>query len=110
MTIRKTDIHKEKLEVIGRLVKQHRRIMGDLSCRTRWGFIRSSYDIGLPVGWISERSLANIENGLNMPSIITLYNIARACQIEPEQLFLEVARILDEPIGYETVSMDRDLE
>jgi len=99
----------DKLAAIGRIIKQHRQDLVDLTPPTRVGFISAGWDMGLPIGWISEKSLANIENGYNLPSLTTLYNIAIACQIDPETLFMEVAQTLssfnrptDKPIANTT--------
>jgi transcriptional regulator with XRE-family HTH domain len=78
------------LKEIGATVKRHRKEL-TLNPPTRAEFINSGADFGLSPYWITEKSLANIENGLNMPSLRTLHTLSIALQIEPETLFAEVS-------------------
>lgn len=99
MTIRRKPAHQteirdhDKLMAVGRIIKKHRTDLIDIEPSTRWGFIEAAWK-SLPNDWISEKSLANIENGHNLPSLTTLYSLAIAFQIDPEDLFAEIARAL----------------
>ena len=90
MTVRKKDTDDPALRRVGAIIKRHRRELLDIK-PSRQDFISEAECSGLRVGWISEKSLANIENGYNFPSLPTLYNLAIACQISPADLFGEVA-------------------
>lgn len=79
---------------IGNIIKMHRKDMVDIKPYTREGFINYAAEAGLWQSWISEKSLANIENGLNMPTLKTLYNLAIGFQIDPRDLFREISDIL----------------
>lgn len=76
---------------IGRIIKRHRKNLVDMDPPTRETFIASGYEIGLPINWITEKSLANIENGLNMPSLRTLYNLSVVLQLDTVELFSEIS-------------------
>ena len=77
---------------IGSIIKQLRKSLTYVTPPTREGFINAGSDLGLPADWITEKSLANIENGLNMPSLRTLYNLSIALQIDVTDLFVEISR------------------
>ncbi len=89
MTVRKKDLN-PALRRVGAIIKRHRIELIDIK-PSRSDFIIDAVSSGLRADWISEKSLANIENGYNFPSLPTLYNLAIACQISPEDLFEEVA-------------------
>ena len=76
---------------IGGIIKQHRKDLTDIKPPTRQGFILAAMD-RLPSNWITEKSLSNIENGLNMPSLRTLYNLSIAFQMDATDLFIEVSQ------------------
>lgn len=107
MTVRKKDMN-PALRRVGAIVKRHRRDLIDVK-PTRTAFIEEGESSGLSYAWISEKSLANIENGYNFPSLPTLYNLAIACQMDPVDLFEEVAEAFsahDSPYGS---LMDEDI-
>lgn len=79
---------------IGRLIEQLRLELIDIEPRTRRGFIETATDYGLPVGWISEKTLMNIEKGYNLPSLQTIHNLAVALQRDPIELFTQIEAIL----------------
>ncbi len=89
MTVRKKDLN-PALRRVGTIIKRHRIDLIDIN-PSRSDFILAATSSGLRADWISEKSLANIENGYNFPSLPTLYNLAIACQISPADLFEEVA-------------------
>lgn len=101
MTVRRKPAHQTeirdhaKLITVGRIIKKHRMDLTDIEPSTRWRFIEESWKL-LPIDWISEKSLANIENGYNLPSLTTLHNLAIACQVAPEDLFAEIGRALSD--------------
>ena len=88
-TVRKKDLDPAWRRV-GAIVKRHRRDLIDIK-PSRSDFILAAVSSGLRADWISEKSLANIENGYNFPSLRTLYKLAIACQMSPMDLFEEVA-------------------
>ncbi|MBI0151013.1 helix-turn-helix domain-containing protein [Bifidobacterium sp. M0353] len=77
---------------IGEIIKQLRKSLTDVNPPTREGFIDAGSDLGLPADWITEKSLANIENGLNMPSLRTLYNLSIALQTDTTELFIKISQ------------------
>ena len=89
MTVRKKDLN-PALRRVGTIIKRHRIDLIDIN-PSRSDFILAATSSGLRADWISEKSLANIENGYNFPSLPTLYTLAIACQISPADLFEEVA-------------------
>ncbi|EEZ90110.1 hypothetical protein HMPREF0578_0014 [Mobiluncus mulieris 28-1] len=81
----------EVLKEVGQILYRHRRDLTDYPS-SRMAFIEEATKLGLlEPGWISEKSLANLENGNNLPSIETLCRLALALQIDRTQLFDEVA-------------------
>lgn len=76
---------------IGQIIKQHRKDLIDIDPPTREGFILSGYESGLSPNWITEKSLANIENGANMPSLRTVYNLSVVLQLDTQELFSEIS-------------------
>ncbi|PXY80806.1 XRE family transcriptional regulator [Bifidobacterium indicum] len=97
MTVRRRDKPTNPADIpvmtkIGRVVKQHRKDLTDIKPSTRQSFILAAIDLGLPDNWITEKSLSNIENGLNMPSLRTLYNLSIALQIDATDLFIEISQ------------------
>lgn len=103
MTVRKKDLN-PALRRVGAIIKHHRLDLIDIR-PSRSDFILDAVSSGLRADWISEKSLANIENGYNFPSLPTLYNLAIACQVSPADLFEEVAGAFS---AYD--STDDDLE
>ena len=107
MTVRKKP-RNPALRQVGRIIKRHRRDLIDIKPATRAAFISEAESSGLCYAWISEKSLANIENGYNFPSLPTLYNLAIACQIDPPELFKEVAEEFSQHDPSSSSSMDED--
>lgn len=65
---------------IGKIIREHRLSLADKNSREE--FISSAENEGLvPYGWISVKTLSNIENGKNMPSLKTLKYISLALQM-----------------------------
>ncbi|MBA1392359.1 XRE family transcriptional regulator [Lactobacillus sp. XV13L] len=44
----------------------------------------------LPADWLSEKSLTNIENGRNLPSIVTLKALSAALEVDFIDLIKEI--------------------
>lgn len=102
MTIRKTKKQNIKsikesnaIKRIGTIIKQHRLELTDIA-KTREKFVYADH-VGLDPDWISVKSLANIENGKNLPSILTLFKLATALQVDARDLFREVADAIIDP-------------
>lgn len=81
MTVRKKDLN-PALRRVGAIIKRHRIELIDIK-PSRSDFIIDAVSSGLRADWISEKSLANIENGYNFPSLPTLYNLAIAARYRP---------------------------
>ena len=70
---------------------QKRRYSMDMQNQSRQYFIDSSVSKGLlPAEWISEKSLTNIENGYNLPSLETLYKLSVALETDITDLMNEI--------------------
>ena len=86
MTERK--ILDEKLIKLGNIIRERRE---DLQYSSRVAFIEDVVDTNLlPEGWISEKTLTNIEGGYNLPSLNTLKNLSIALQVDFEDLVREI--------------------
>lgn len=82
------------LAAVGAVFAKRRADLVDFP-KSRKGFIEEVANLGiLEPGWISEKALANIETGKNLPSIETLCMLARALQVDQTELFDEVASAL----------------
>lgn len=75
---------------IGKIIESHRKALS-LKKSARQFFIddRAKNNL-LPFEWISEKSLANIENGYNLPSLVTLKLLSVALEIEFIDLIKEI--------------------
>ncbi|RHW53257.1 helix-turn-helix domain-containing protein [Lactobacillus bombicola] len=77
-------------EEIGKIIKKYRLSL-NLKNSSRESFINYSIDAGLvPEGWISTKSLGNIERGQNTPSLHTLKLLATALDINFIDLINEI--------------------
>lgn len=75
--------------IIGSIIKKHR-IALNIS-KSRQGFIDDRIDVGmLPENWISDKTLTNIENGHNVPSLSTLKMLSYALEIDLIDLIIEI--------------------
>ena len=87
---------KEKTEMlirIGRLLEEKRKALGK-QYRSREQFIdKRSVEVFGGLDWISYRHLCNIEHGKNWISIEKLFILAAALDMEPGELFDEIAEI-----------------
>lgn len=79
---------------IGNIIADHRLAL-NLQHFGRQAFINNRVDIGLlPEGWISVKSLTNIENGNNIPSLPMLYQLSIALEIDFKQLVCSIEQYL----------------
>lgn len=70
---------------------QKRRYSMDMQNQSRQCFIDSCVNKGLlPAEWISEKTLTNIENGHNLPSLETLYKLSIALETDISDLMNEI--------------------
>lgn len=68
--------------LIGKVIHEYRLALS-LTNNSRQFFIDDRIRKNLlPHGWISEKSLANIENGHNMPSLLTLKLLSIALEVD----------------------------
>lgn len=75
---------------IGKVISNNRMNLS-LSHPGRQAFINDRVDLGLlPEGWLSVKSLANIENGYNLPSLSTLYELSVATEIDFPKLIQQL--------------------
>lgn len=86
----------QAMHLLGSFIKHRRETLNDVGVAEHGRHSRAEFILDAPfeVGnrlWISEKSLANIENGRNMPSLLTLYHLATALQMSPEDLFSAAA-------------------
>lgn len=72
---------------IGEIIRNHRKNYAEKMTMEK--FIDQATDL-LGENWISVRSLSNIENGYNLPSLITLKNLATALQVNLDDLIDEI--------------------
>ena len=80
----------KKLIYIGQILKNHREAL-NLVPSSRGFFIEDREQKKLlNYGWISEKTLANIENGHNLPSLITLKKLAVALEVSFIKLIQEI--------------------
>lgn len=88
MTVRQLVDSQDDAHRIGCIIKKYRKRLTDI--HSRYAFIELGCDLGLDPNWISEKSLASIENGLNMPSLITLHNLVIALQVDQTDFLNEI--------------------
>lgn len=72
---------------IGKIIRNHRKNYAEKMTMEK--FIDQASNL-LGENWISVRSLSNIENGYNLPSLITLKNLSTALQIDLTDLINEI--------------------
>lgn len=90
MSIRKK--YDEKNVLIGQLLIEKRK---NICGGSRESFIdERSRTIFSDEQWISLRHLANLEEGKTLPSLEMLIKLAYAFEIDPEELFVEICKIL----------------
>lgn len=78
----KKQILTENAIKLGNIIKDYRLALS-LEKKSRQYFIDDRVKMQLlPVDWISEKSLTNIENGYNMPSLVTLKYLSIALEVE----------------------------
>lgn len=78
------------LLLIGQIIKKHREELS-LTPSSRQFFIEDREQKNLlNYGWISEKTLTNIENGHNLPSLITLKKLAVALEVSFTTLIEEI--------------------
>lgn len=84
----------ENIIEIGKIIKSHRKSLITKNT-SRDYFISDRISMGLlPDGWISEKTLSNIENGRNLPSLITLKKLSIALEIDFIDLVKEIEKYL----------------
>lgn len=83
--------YNEDIYKIGQILKNHR-LRLSLSNSSRQFFIEDRIKKGLlEDGEISEKTLSNIENGYNLPNLITLKYLAVALEVDFIELIREIA-------------------
>lgn len=94
MTKRILKSRSRNLIQIGEIIKKHRLHLS-LKKKSRSFFIDDRVNKGLlEPEWISEKTLSNIENGYNMPSLSTLKLLAIALEVD----FIELVKEIEEYI------------
>lgn len=92
MTKKKQENQQENLLKIGEIIKEHR-LQLSLKKISRSSFIDDRIAKGLlESNWISEKTLSNIENGYNMPSLPTLKLLSTALEVD----FLDLIKEIEE--------------
>jgi transcriptional regulator with XRE-family HTH domain len=90
MTKKKRENQKSNILEIGKIIKKHR-LQLSLEKNSRALFIDDRVNKGLLNSeWISEKTLSNIENGYNMPSLPTLKLLSVALEVDFLELIKEV--------------------
>lgn len=75
---------------LGEIIKNYRLALS-LENKSRQYFINDRIDKQLlPVDWISEKSLTNIENGYNLPSLVTLKYLSIALEVDFSTLINDI--------------------
>lgn len=84
----KKQIATNNLKKIGNIIMNYRLTIEEGS---REKFIQSREELNmLPGGWISLKTLSNIENGYNMPSLTTLKILSTALEVDFVDLISEI--------------------
>jgi len=79
---------------IGEIIQSHRKaLLLNKSARQYFIDDRVNKNI-LPYDWISEKSLSNIENGYNMPSLSTLKLLSIALEVDFIDLLKEIENFI----------------
>lgn len=87
----KIKYYNEDIYKIGQILKNHRLCLS-LSNSSRQFFIEDRIKKGLlEDGQISEKTLSNIENGYNLPNLITLKYLSVALEVDFSELLKEIA-------------------
>lgn len=87
----KIKYYNEDIYKIGEILKNHR-LRLSLSSSSRQFFIEDRIKKGLlNDGEISEKTLSNIENGHNLPNLITLKYLSVALEVDFIELMKEIA-------------------
>lgn len=87
----KIKYYNEDIYKIGQILKNHR-LRLSLSNSSRQFFIEDRIKKGLlEDGEISEKTLSNIENGYNLPNLITLKYLSVALEVDFLELIREIA-------------------
>lgn len=87
----KIKYYNEDIYKIGQILKNHR-LRLSLSNSSRQFFIEDRIKKGLlEDGEISEKTLSNIENGYNLPNLITLKYLSVALEVDFFELIREIA-------------------
>lgn len=87
----KIKYYNEDIYKIGQILKNHR-LRLSLSNSSRQFFIEDRIKKGLlEDGEISEKTLSNIENGYNLPNLITLKYLSVALEVDFLELIKEIA-------------------
>jgi transcriptional regulator with XRE-family HTH domain len=90
MTKKKQENQKSNILEIGQIIKKHR-LQLSLEKNSRAFFIDDRINKGLMnPEWISEKTLSNIENGYNMPSLPTLKLLSVALEVDFLELIKEI--------------------
>lgn len=90
MTKRKNEDSVENLKIIGNIIYKHREGLS-LKKSSRRFFLDNRVEVGLwEREYISEKSLTNIENGYNLPNLVTLNYLATALEVDLLQLVTEI--------------------
>ncbi|MGH1298454.1 helix-turn-helix domain-containing protein [Bacillus pretiosus] len=90
MTKKKLENQKNNILEIGQIIKKHR-LQLSLEKTSRALFIDDRVNKGLLNSeWISEKTLSNIENGYNMPSLPTLKLLSVALEVDFLELIKEI--------------------
>lgn len=90
MTKKKQENQKSNILKIGQIIKNHR-LQLSLEKNSRAFFIDDRANKGLlNPEWISEKSLSNIENGYNLPSLPTLKLLSVALEVDFLELIKEI--------------------
>lgn len=90
MTKKKRENQKSNILEIGQIIKKHR-LQLSLEKTSRALFIDDRVNKGLLNSeWISEKTLSNIENGYNMPSLPTLKLLSVALEVDFLELIKEI--------------------
>lgn len=90
MTKKKQQNQNENTRIIGEILQDYR-LQLTLKKSSRAFFIADREDKGLvEPGWISEKTLINLENGYNIPSLITLKQLSVALEVDFVELIKKI--------------------
>lgn len=83
-----------RLVRVGEMLTDYRKALGP-GYRSRNSFISRRVTEMFGTEWISQRHLANIEEGKNLPSIELLIRLAYALEVDPVDLFSQIVKIFN---------------